>query len=281
MKKIKVSIQGFKGSYSHQVVKEIFQKNNLDFELVENSTFSEAFGSIRNTGFGIIPVENSTAGFVHSAFNELRNNDFEIIGEYFLDVNHVLLGIKNSALKNIKKVFSHYQALLQVSDFLQNKSIEIIDFGDTAGGAKYISEEKNNKFGALGSEILSEIYNLDILAKNINNEKENTTRFLLIRKKDKGDILKKIKTKNTFKTSLILKVKDSLGVLYKILGCFADKNINLTKIISQPLKGERFKYSFYIEFNGKKNDIDVRYALKKIEYFTEEIIFLGSFCEVE
>jgi prephenate dehydratase len=109
MKKIKIVIQGLKGSYSHQAVKNIFKKNKREFELVEAENFEDAFEKIKKYKLGLIPVENSTAGFVEQSIRELVSGEFEIIGEYFLPVNHSLLGLKNSGLRDIKKVFSHQQ----------------------------------------------------------------------------------------------------------------------------------------------------------------------------
>ena len=117
MKKIKIAIQGYKGSFSHQAVENIAKKNNLNFEIIENDSFSDSFKSIKKYGLGLIPVENSTAGFVEKTIDELVLGDFEIIGEFHLKVNHSLLRLKKAKLSDIKKIYSHYQALAQTLIF--------------------------------------------------------------------------------------------------------------------------------------------------------------------
>lgn len=284
LKKIFFSIQGYKGSYSHQVVDELSKKNNFDYEIIENETFSEAFKSIKKYGLGLIPVENSTAGFVESVIDELNSDEFEIIGECFLDINHTLLvnkKVKN--IKEIKRVYSHNQALLQTSIFLKNNNIKPIDFGDTAGGAKYIGEENIFNGGAIGSEILADIYDLKILKRKINNEKNNRTRFLLIRKKDNLKYFNnKIKLESLEKkTSLIFKIYDTPGSLYKALGVFADNDINLKALVSRPVKKESFSYKFYIEFDGDIKSKETNNALRGLKLLSENIIFLGSYNKIQ
>lgn len=282
-KKIKVAIQGYKGSYTHQILEKVFKKNKIDYILSENETFHDAFESLRKNGIGLIPIENSTAGFVEPVIDELISDDFEIVGETFLDINHTFLVNKEvKDIKEIKKAYSHYQALLQTSDFLKKNKIKAVDIGDTAGGAKYIKENKILDGGAIGSEILAEIYDLKILAKKINNEENNKTRFFLIRKKGKfKEIEEKIRFKNRkYKTSLIFKTRHISGALYKALGGFATNDVNLRALISRPVKNNPFDYKFYVEFDGKIDDKKVQAALNELEFFSEKIIYLGSYREM-
>ena len=278
MKKIKIAIQGYRGSYSHQAVENIAKKNNLNFEIIENDTFSDSFKSIKKCGLGLIPVENSTAGFVEKTIDELVAGDFEIIGEFHLKVNHSLLGLKEAKISDIKQVYSHYQALAQTSNFLEKNKIKSIDSGDTAGGAKFISKQNEVKNGAIGSEILSEIYDLKILKKKINNQNDNVTRFFLIKRK--GVSAPKIKDGKITKMALSFKTKNIPGALYKSLGGFATNGVDLTKIISRPIKDKKFGYLFYLEFYGKKNDTNIKQALKELNFFSEEVILFGNFKEI-
>jgi prephenate dehydratase len=249
MKK-QIAIQGFKGSYSDEAVKKVFKKNAQQCDLIENSTFKDAFDSIRKYGLGLIPTENSTAGFVEEVIDELSTGEFEIVGEYSLPIHHHLVGVPGSKLDDVKQVYSHYQALAQTRDFLENNKIEIMDFGDTAGGAKYVSESGDKTKAGIGSKVLAEIYNLKILARKINNEDGNETRFFLIRKKKGKKTDCYFKRKQAVKNAVIFKTKDIPGSLYKTLGGFATNNVNLTRIISRPVPGEKFAYMFFIEFDG-------------------------------
>ena len=250
MKK-QIAIQGFKGSYSDEAVQKVFQKNSQRCALIENSTFKDAFDSIRKYGLGLIPVENSTAGFVEETVDELSSGEFEILGEFLLPVRHHLLGLLGSKIGDIKIAYSHYQALAQTSSFLEKNEIEIMDYGDTAGGAKFVFDEKDMSKAAVGSKILAKIYNLKILEKNINNEEGNVTRFFLIRNKKKQKEFCDFKIKKVIKNAVIFKTKNIPGALYKALGGFATNNVNLTKIISRPIPGQKFAYMFFIEFDGK------------------------------
>ena len=278
MKKIKIAIQGYKGSYSHQAVENIAKKNNLNFEIIENDSFTDSFKSIKKYGLGLIPVENSTAGFVEKTIDELVLGDFEIIGEFHLKVNHSLLGLKKAKLSDIKKVYSHYQALAQTSNFLEKNKIKPIDSGDTAGGAKFISTQGKIENGAIGSEILSKIYDLKILKKNINNQDDNVTRFFLIKRKGYNPIRIKYNQKN--KIALVFKTKNIPGALYKALGGFATNGVDLTKIISRPIKDKKFGYLFYLEFYERKNKKNIEQALKELNFFSEKVILLGNFKEI-
>ena len=279
MKKIDIVIQGIKGSYSHQAVDTLSKKLGFEYNLVESSDFDEAFRKIKKTGIGLIPVENSTAGFVEQTIDELLKNNFEIIGEFSLEINHTLLGIKKTNLKKIKEVYSHKQALLQTSKFLKKNKIKPIEYFDTAMGAEKVAEWNDSERGAIGSEILAEIYGLKILARDINNEKDNRTRFFLIKKKDFD-----FKWEDKFekeKSALIFTAKNIPGGLYKILGAFATNGINLVRIISRPVDGEKFQYYFFVVFEGNLSDQNVKQALKEVKFFSQRVKNLGEFGEIK
>ncbi len=252
-KKIKIAFQGLFGAYSDQALTEFAQKNNLKIENVESKNFYDLFQKISKNCLAFVPIENSNAGSVVDCVDLLKNNDVEIIAEFYFTVNHTLLVKKNTNFKQVQKVFSHPQALSQCSDFLNKNNLQVVNYLDTSASAKKVAESIEQNIAAIGSEKLAKIYNLKILKKKFQNSQNNKTRFLLVKKRGAVyDFEKKIQKKNKkYKSSVIVELKDQPGALYKILGAFATNNINLTKIESRPLSEKNFSYYFFIDFEGK------------------------------
>ncbi len=209
----------------------------------------------------VVPMENSLAGSVVENFDLLLKYDFFAIGEVYLKVEHNLLGFKNPKTgkkPELKKVYSHYKALEQCLDFFRNNpDIEKVSYFDTAGSAKFVADSKNPEYGAIASKEASEIYGLDILEANIEDNSENYTRFLVF-EKTKPQSLQKSPSASlnkggveTPKCSLVFNLKHESGSLLKALKVLADYETNLTKIESRPVPGKMFEYFFYVDFEMK------------------------------
>lgn len=279
MKNIQVAFQGIQGAYSHEALIEFGKKKNFPIVPVESSNFEELFKNIDKFGLGFVPIENSNAGTVIQVVDLFLEHDIEIIGEYYFKVNHFLLAGKDTHFADIRRVYSHPQALMQCSKFINENKLKAIPFADTAGSAKYVHDEGKKEDAAIGSGNLANIYDLKVIKKNVQNSDNNITRFFLVKKRGKKFSLEKElqqgKTKK--KTSLIFSTRDIPGVLYKTLGGFATNGVNLTKIESRPSKEKNFSYFFYIDFEGCPSDIAVKNSLDELHYFSKMVKVLGTY----
>lgn len=279
MKKNKIAIYGLFGSYTSAAAKKFIKNNNIkNIEFKEFTFISDIFNFIDKGNLAFFPIENSNGGTVTQSVDMFPKKDFEIISEFYFKINHCILGKKKSNLKDINKVYSHPQALAQCSNFLDKEKIIPLPFSDTSAAAKKISElkDKEKNYGAIGSEILAEIYGLKILKKKFQNSKNNITRFVLVKKKNKKyNFEEKIKKNN--KTTILFETKNIPGSLYKCLGAFTTNGINLTKIESRPSEDKNFHYFFIVDFIGNLKDTNVKNALKELDFFTEKIKFFGSY----
>ncbi len=251
----KISYQGIEGSYSWIAGINFFGKNN---KFIGANNFKEIFLSLKNNkaDYGIIPIENSLIGSIYENYDLLKEYKFKVIGEIYLKIEHNLLGIKiknlrgEKRIKLIKKVYSHPKALEQCRKFFEKYPwIEPIAFFDTAQSAKYVAEAKDPSLGAIASKIAGKIYNLEIIRKNIEDNKHNYTRFWVITKKY-------FSFKSPFKAnkcSVVFTLQHKPGTLYNALKIFAQNKINLTKIESRPIIGKPFEYLFFIDFEFNKN----------------------------
>lgn len=274
---IKIAYQGKPGAYSENCIEEYSKELNIEYQSISCKDFNELFHNIININhLGIVPIENSNAGSVTECMDLLAENEIEIIGEYYLKVNHLLLGKKDTKIKDIKEVYSHPQALKQCSKFLSENSITPISYLDTAGSAKFVSESQRNDIAAISSNIAAKHYNLKILKEKFQNSQNNITRFFLVKKKGtKFDFEKKLKKPD--KTTLMFETKNIPGALYKCLGAFATNNINLTKLESRPSKKTNFEYIFFVDFEGRLDEKRVKLALDEINFFSNSLIKLGSY----
>jgi prephenate dehydratase len=273
-----IAFQGINGSYSQEALNEYMKKWNLNFKSIETEGFfKELFLNILELGLGFIPIENSYAGSVTEVYKYFDKYDIQIIGEYVFNVRHCLLAKKESNIDDIKVVYSHPQALSQTSNYIEKMNFKTFSFNDTAGAAKFIKESKGNNMASISSFCASRIYDLKILKEDIQDSKNNQTRFVLVKRKDFNFSFEKDLLKDKNKTSIIIKTKDIPGALYKCLGAFATNNINLCKLESQPSRDKNFDYIFYIDFEADVDEKRVKLALEEIEFFTESLKILGSY----
>jgi prephenate dehydratase len=267
---MKILYQGSPGAYSHLAALEIYPDN----EIVPCKTFDECFSRAKKDEKLkiIIPESNKTTGNIgieHLIFKFRLN----IYAEHFHQIEHSLLGIPGSKLENIKNVFSHQQALSQCSDFLKKKNIIENVRTDTAGSAELISKNKNKSDSAIASKLSAKIYNLDILAENIENEKGNATRFLIMGK----PIIQPEFGDKKYITSFLFKLKSKPAALYQSLGGFAINGINLTKLQSYPEKNSFSSYFFLCDLDGHIDDPKVKKSLEELGLHCEDFHVLGVF----
>lgn len=278
MSKIRVAFQGIHGAYSEEAILSLAKKYNLEVESVPKTNFRDLFEAIdKETYIGLVPIENSTAGSVVECYDLLYDYDFEMILEYNLNVKHCLLANKGVTLDQAEKIISHPQALSQCSNFIEKANLQSTPVFDTAGSAQIISENNSKDTLAIASEVAADKYNLEVLKRDFQNNLSNTTRFLLIKKKNKKFDFEKDLSKSN-KTTVMFETKHIPAALYKCLGGFATYDVNLTKIESRPKKqGKIFQPVFYLDFNGNLEDKEVRSALEELEKYSKEVRYFGSY----
>ena len=266
----KIYYQGEAGAYSHIVGNHYAQLLWSD-TVIWVKSFTEIFESIWESGFGIIPIENSYAGSVHENFFNLAKYNVEIYDEYFLPVHHCLAS-KSENIQSIEKIFSHYQALAQCDQYTTSHGWVTENYSDTSRSAKYVSESNNPSYAAICSELAWEIYGLNILERDIQDQTGNTTRFFLVGREWQYDNPEK-----KGKISLLFRAKSVPWVLYKCLGAFATRTINITKIESLPAKDSPFEYMFWMDIDGFMQDANIAWAIEELGFFTSDIRILWEY----
>ena len=272
MSKIKIAIQGELGAYSHIAVEKLYQ----DAEIKTCSTFEDTFKQAYNDPAYkiIIPIENSLAGRVADIHYLLPKYKLQIHGEYFLPVEHNLLGKPDATIEDIKYVRSHAQAISQCQKIIAQKNFKPIISVDTAGSAKDLAEGRDKTIAAIASDLSAKMYNLKILQKNIEDDKGNVTRFLIMGKNIEQPEYDKSKK---YITSCIFRVKSEPSALYKCLGGFATNQVNLTKLESFSVKNTFDQANFYLDLEGHLEHVGVKKALEELGFHTETLDILGVY----
>lgn len=267
----KITFQGAMGAYSHIACTELFPQA----EYIPSDTFEQAMElvDIGEADYAVIPVENSFAGRVSDVHFLLPQTDLTILGEHFLRVEHQLLALPDAKLEDIEAAASHPQALAQCSNFLKSHQIKALSRIDTAKSCERIVEMQDKTRAAIASKLAAEIYGLNILASNIENDGNNTTRFLIMGKvkqmpKDDG---------SKFITSLVFKVKNIPAALYKTLGGFATNGVNITKLESYVIGGNFVSAQFYVEIEAHPESREFKLALEELKFYSESVHFLGTY----
>ncbi len=234
--------------------------------------FKSVWEQIDDKHIAILPVENSYAWNIHENLYNFLRYDYKILWEINLEINHCLLS-KEENINNIKKVYSHSQALDQCHNYLKNKNIKPKLYWDTAAAAQMLIKNKEYWVWAIASSLAWDIYWLNILDENIQDQDWNTTKFFIIVPKNSKIELKEKK----WKTSIIFETKNIPAALYKCLWAFATNNVNLTKIESMPSLKWPFTYLFWMNFEWTINDENVIKSLEELEFFTKQIKILWEY----
>lgn len=270
---MKIYYQWIKGAYSFIASKAILldlSKQNLEIEWVVD--FESVWKAIAKGNIWILPIENSYTWSIHENLYNFLRNDFQVIWEFDLKIEHALLS-KEKRLEDITKAYSHPQALSQCYNFLQKHNIKAIQFWDTAWAAQMISESGEKWAWSISSEPCAEIYGLNIIKTGIQDQPNNTTRFFIVKNKE-TDVSYSIKK---WKITILFEARDMPAILYKCLWAFATNSINLTKIESIPSLKDPFTHMFWLSFEWNLNDNRVIDSLNELEFFTKRIQILGEY----
>ena len=267
---MKILYQGSPGAYSHLAANELYS----GVEIISCKTFDECFRKAEeDSNFRIIiPESNRITGNIGIEYLIFKHR-LNIYAEHFHRVEHNLLASPGTKLQNIKNVYSHAQALSQCSEFIKKNNINENVRADTAGSAALVAKTKNKNDAAIASKLSADIYKLDIIASNIENEKGNVTRFLIMGK----TILQPELGKEKYITSFLFKLKSKPAALYQSLGGFAINGINLTKLQSYPEKNSFSSFFFLCDLDGHIDDLKVQKSLEELGLHCEDFHVLGVF----
>lgn len=269
-KAIKVGFQGVPGSYSEEALISYFGKG---YETYSYEEFEDVFQGLKykSIDYAVLPIENSSTGSITQIYDLLKKYGFYIVGETSLKIEHHLLGVKGSRLKDIKTVYSHQQGFDQSSEFLKTLiDCQLIPYHNTAISAKYIKDSNDITKAAIGSKRASELYNLDILKDSINNAKENNTRFIIVgRELEVNELCNKM--------TIVFTLPNISGSLYNELKLFSEAGVNMSKIESRPVGDGSFSYFFYIDIDGNIKDDKIKNVISKIDEETKEFRILGAY----
>ena len=266
----KIYFQGTFGAYSHLAALSIFK----DAEIIPCKTFDECFlkASKDDSSKIIIPESNRITGNIGIEYLIFKYR-LNIYSEYFQKIEHNLLGLPGTKISEIKDVYSHGQALSQCSKFIKSNSLVEHVRADTAGSAEMVSKEKDKSKAAIASSLSAKTYDLEIIQKNIENEKGNLTRFLIMGK----NISQPEFGNKKYITSFLFKLKSKPAALYQALGGFAINGVNLTKLQSYPEKNTFDSFFFLCDLDGHIEDTKVQKSLESLELHCQDFHVLGVF----
>lgn len=266
-----IAFQGERGAYSEAAAVAYF---GPAITPVPCDSFEDIFDKVTHgeTDKGIIPIENSLAGSIHRNYDLLLRYNLTILGEIQLRIAHQLMVLPGVSRQNIETIYSHPQALAQCEQSITTyfPQVERAATYDTAGSAKMLREDKITTGAAIASQRAAEIYKMDVLQNDFEDNSENFTRFLIIGKTS-------IKPEAEAKTSIVFATADVPGALFKSMAVFALRDIDLTKIESRPLQGQPWRYFFYLDFVGSQYETHCQNALKNLEELTTYLRILGSY----
>jgi prephenate dehydratase len=267
----KIAFQGELGAYGHQACAETCP----DYTALPSATFNDAIEAVRNgdADLGMIAVENSTYGRVADVHSLLPESGLHIVDEAFVRVHINLLGKKGAQLGGIRNAYGHPVILPQCGRFLRDNDITAQVSTDNAKAARDVAEGDAMENAALASELAAEIYGLDILARQIEDESNNTTRFLVMQRE--ADYNRR--GAHGMMTSFVFRVRNIPAALYKAMGGFATNGVNMTKLESYMVGGTFQATQFYAEIEGHPDDAGVKLALDELDYFTDYMHIMGVY----
>ena len=267
-----VACQGDEGSYSQQAAEKLFMRPGI----MHFRSFEDVFSSIKQglCTYGVLPIENSTAGSVNRIYDLMMENDFSIIRSIRVKVDHCLLANKGTKLADIREIYSHSQAIAQCSEFLNSlKDVKVIPCENTAAAAKAVSESGRTDRASISSGVCSELYGLECLSSSIQNTDNNYTRFICISKN--LEIYP-----GADKTSIMMILPHRPGALYRVLACFYALGINLIKLESRPLPGSNFEFMFYFDLDASVYSPEFKNLFDCLEGLYTQMKYLGSYSEM-
>ena len=270
MEGIHVVYQGVEGAYTHQALASYFGEETECFNV---DTWRDAMEAIKGgkADYAVLPFENSSAGIVAENYDLLKEHGYYIVGEQKIKINHCVLGLPGVNFDDIKKIYSHPQALAQCSKFLEkHREWEIIPEKNTAMAAKKVQEDKDPSQAAIASSMTAELYGLDMLAEGVQNNSMNETRFIIVSRKNEY-------VSGAGKISICVQLKHESGALYHALSHFIYNGLNMTSIESRPIQGRNWEYQFFIDFDGNLKDAAVQNALRGLKEETLDLKIFGNY----
>ena len=264
---------GERGSFGELAAMAFFGPKRLIKGVEDHAAVFKAVAS-GNADRGVVPIENSLAGSIHQNYDSLLESGCVIVGEILLRVSQCLIANPGVAKRDVRTVYSHPAALSQCTRFLKTlPRATVAAVSNTAGAVKQIKQDRSTDGAAIASRQAAIDFDMHILARNIEDEKDNITRFIIISKKP----VKPVKGAAPRKTSIVFSARNIPGALSKCLNIFALCDINLFKIESRPVRGTRFNYLFYLDFNGDARNVVVKKALKNLQNLTTFYRNFGSY----
>ena len=260
---------GVPGAYAEEAAFKFFG-NKVTYTNVKK--FDDVIKAVADgdADYGVIPIENSSAGFVSGNYDIIRTGGVKIVGQVMLDINHCLLGLKDAEITDITKVYSHPQGLMQCKDYIEEKGFQAESVSNTARAAQRVRDDGLKRHAAISSERAAEIYDLKILEKNVNFSQDNSTKFVILTKED-------VFLSESVNVSICFTTMHKVGALYDVMGIIDTNHLNMTSIESRPSLKRKWEYWFYVTFEGKLTDRNVIKALRELEANTDELIVLGSY----
>lgn len=265
-----VACQGVEGAYSGVTANALFPDSPVRFY----KQFEDVFEAV-NKGeakYGVIPVENSTAGSVHESYDLIMKYRFYVVGAYDLKIEHCLCAKADTKYEDITDVYSHPQALSQCNNFLKSFDFTGVNFSNTAAAAEFVAKSSKNNIAVICSELAAKKYGLKILKRNVQNNNNNRTRFIVISKE-------LVIGEDADKISLIFSAPHTTGSLYRVLGRFSMAGLNLTKLESRPIENADFDYYFYVDVMGSVKDESTLDLICALYDELPEFEFLGNYFE--
>ena len=271
MAKKKIIFQGERGANSDLACREAYP----DYEPVPCPTFEDCFSALSSgeVDLGMIPIENSVAGRVADIHHLMPTAKLHIIAEWFLPIRNQLMAPKGATLQSIKTVQSHVMALGQCRNSMRALNLKPIVAADTAGSAREIAEANDPTRAAIASRLAAEIYGLNILKENVEDESNSTTRFVVLSREKKWAEPGQGKVITTF----VFRVRNIPAALYKAMGGFATNGVNMTKLESYMVGGNFFATQFYADVEGHPDDTALVHALEELAFFSKELTVLGVY----
>ncbi len=271
MTKPKISFQGELGANSHIACLEAAP----EYEPMPCRTFEDAFQAVKDgtAKLAMIAIENTTAGRVADVHHLLPDSGLSIVGEHFLRIEFHLLAVNGVQLSDLKEAHSHVHALGQCRKAIKKHKLVAVVAGDTAGAARELAELGDKTRAAIATKLAAEIYGLNILEHNIEDEDHNTTRFVILSKKQ----IEVAPNTGPVVTSFVFRVRNVPAALYKAMGGFATNGVNMTKLESYQIEGQFNATQFYAEIEGHPSDHNVKLAMEELAFFTSYTKMLGTY----
>lgn len=269
MDNVQVVYQGIEGAYSEAAAKEYFGDNATYRNVM---TFKEAMKQVRDgkADYAVLPFENSTAGIVTDVYDLLVEFSNYIVDSFDVKISHCLSGVKGSTLESIQEVYSHPQALMQSSDFIDKYGWNKVNCANTAIAAQIISQERDKTRACIASKNAADLYGLEVLAEDVNQSNINTTKFIIVSRR-------KIARREAGNICISFEMPHESGSLYTMLSHIIYNDLNMTRIESRPVPGKKWEYRFYVEFEGHSNQPGVVNALSGINAESLNMQILGNY----